>query len=65
MDTDLIVLMIWIRFIYFWDMMQFDHTNTEVINSHVRIPHSTDLSLVESRLTVRIIELFHRTQLHH
>lgn len=45
--------------------MQFDHTNTEVINSHVRIPHSTDLSLVESRPTVQIIELFHRTRLHH
>lgn len=45
--------------------MQFDHKNTEVINSHVRIPHSTDLSLVESRLTVQIIEQFHRTPLHH
>lgn len=49
MDTDLIVLMIWIRFIYFWDTMHFDQTNTAVINSHVRIPHSTDLSLLEFR----------------
>lgn len=64
MDKDLIGLLIWLRFICFWNLIE--HPITDLINSQVEISHSDDLLLLlllEFILRVEIIQLLRFAQL--